>query len=200
MLSPNSSGDSRSPTELSLRNVGGVNAPRPILVSKDRSTTLHKGIQSSEGTNENQVIKPLKNKFTVIGLVYSDSCIHCVHLKPVWKKMKAIIDKKVKAGRYQKPYYLEVEHSNIQKLDNFNEKHASLLGGEKIAAEGYPTCFKVESGVIEYYKGNRESNEMENWYMQNSHKVPKRTMNMKRNMKKNMKKNTKRSKTMKKKI
>ena len=121
--------------------------------------------------NENHTNKSLKNKPVVIGLVYSKSCIHCIHLKPIWKDMKAKIDKKVKAGRYRKPHYLIVEHANMQKLDKFNDKHASDMGGERIAAEGYPTCFKVEAGIIEYYKGNRESNEMENWYMQNSHKV-----------------------------
>jgi hypothetical protein len=76
----------------------------------------------------------------------------------------------------------------MQKLDKFNEKNATEMGGEKIVAEGYPTCFKVEAGVIEYYKGNRESNEMENWYMQNSHRVPKKTMKKKAKGRKTMKK------------
>jgi len=35
ILVPNSSGDLRSPTELSLRNVGGVNAPRPEYISNN---------------------------------------------------------------------------------------------------------------------------------------------------------------------
>jgi len=133
------------------------------------------------------VNKPLKNKPVVIGLVHSYSCIHCVHLQPVWKEMKRNIFKKVKSGHYKKPYYLEVEHTDIQNLDKFNEIHATELGGEKVVAEGYPTCFKVESGVIEYYKGNREPIEMENWFMQNSHKVPSHKAS-KKTMKYNMKK------------
>ena len=138
--------------------------------------------------HQNRTVKPLKNKPVVIGLIHSNSCIHCIHLKPVWQDMKAKINKKVKRGHYRKPYYLEVEHSNMQKLDKFNEKNATEMGGEKIVAEGYPTCFKVEAGVIEYYKGNRESNEMENWYMQNSHKAPKKTMKKKAKGGKTMKK------------
>jgi len=143
---------------------------------------------SDKMMKDNDSIKPLKNKPVVIGLVYSNSCVHCEHLKPVWKEMKLNIHKKVKAGRYKKPYYLEVEHANLQKLDKFNEKYASKMGGEKIVAEGYPTCFKVEAGIVEYYKGNRESGEMENWFMQNSHKVPKKTIKNKSNGGKTMKK------------
>ena len=145
--------------------------------------------------------KSLKNKHVVIGLVYSHSCIHCVHLQPVWKRMKSNIHKKVKAGRYIKPYYLEVEHANMQKLDRFNEKHISEMGGEKIVAEGYPTCFKIVAGVVEYYKGNREHSEMENWFMQNSQRAPIRfsaivvKKTMKNNTKNNMK-NLKHRKTM----
>ena len=136
---------------------------------------------------ENHINKPLKNKPVIIGLVYSNSCVHCVHLKPIWKGMKTNIHKKVKTGRYRKPYYLEVEHANMQKLDRFNEKHISEMGGEKIVAEGYPTCFKVEAGVVEYYKGNREPGEMENWFMQNSKKIPKKTMKHKMKIRKTIK-------------
>jgi hypothetical protein len=145
-------------------------------------------MSSNMTIHQNHTTKSLKNKPVVIGLIYSNSCIHCIHLKPIWKEMKAKIHKKVKAGHYRKPYYLEVEHDNIQKLDEFNKKHFSEMSGEKVMAEGYPTCFKVEAGVIEYYKGNRESNEMENWYMKNSHKVPKKTIKKKVKGGKTMKK------------
>ncbi len=125
--------------------------------------------------------KLLKNKTkpVVIGLVYSESCIHCIHLKPVWKEMKTKIDKKVKSGKYKKPEYLEIEHNNIDKLEEFNQKRITEMGGQKIVPEGYPTCFKVELGTIEYYKGNRESSEMEQWFMKNSDIIAPKSKKMK---------------------
>ena len=130
--------------------------------------------------NTNKSLKN-KNKPVIIGLIYSKSCIHCIHLKPEWNEMKNQIKKKVKGGKYKKPEYVEIEHGKIHLLNEFNQKKASEMNGQQVIAEGYPTCFKVEFGIIEYYKGNREAKEMENWFMQNSHnKLPKSKKNVKK--------------------
>ena len=120
---------------------------------------------------KHQINKLLKNKTkpVTIGLIYSKSCIHCIHLKPIWHEMKKKIEKKVKSGKYKNPEFVEIEHDKIHELVEFNKNKMNEMGGQQVIAEGYPTCFKVESGVIEYYKGNREANEMENWYMKHSH-------------------------------
>lgn len=131
-------------------------------------------------------LKKKNNKsHLIIGLVYSEMCIHCIHLKPKWAKMKDNIKKKVKKGKYTSPEYVEIEHSNIQKLEEFNNTHN--MNGEKVIINGYPTAFKLENGKLEYYIGNREEKEMEDWFMHNSHKKSKQTKKIKRSHRKTIK-------------
>jgi len=155
-----------------------------MLIGKDYiSLTIYNNVVKPDNLlyEKRHTNKLLKNKTkpVVIGLVYSESCIHCIHLKPVWKEMKTKIDKKVKSGKYKKPEYLEIEHNNIHKLEEFNQKRTTEMGGQKIVPEGYPTCFKVELGTVEYYKGNRESGEMEQWFMKNSAIIAPKSKKMK---------------------
>lgn len=120
---------------------------------------------------------------TIVGLVYSTQCIHCRHLFPIWEKMKKNIDKKVKKNEYKNIKLVEIEYADGSKLAQFNEQHKDQMNNQPLIINGLPTLFKVESGVIEYYKGDREPSKMEHWYMKNN------KMNKKRKTQRTGKKN-----------
>ena len=100
-----------------------------------------------------------KNKI-IIGLIYANWCGHCQALKPEWKKMK----NRIKSSKIRnKSHFVEIEDSNPQKDEKINKINTHLKG-EKLAINGYPTIFKIKGGNLEYYKGGRSSNEMEQWF------------------------------------
>ena len=58
--------------------------------------------------------------------------------------------------------YAEIEANQIdtklQKLQQENNVQLKL--------EGYPTIFRIENGKVDYYNGNRQANQMAEWYLQ----------------------------------
>ena len=103
--------------------------------------------------------KTKSNKNTIIvGKVYADWCGHCQMLKPEWSKMKKhIYSKKGK----KRVVFVEIEEKQIEsKLRPLEMEH-----GVKVNINGYPTLFRISGGKLVYYTGNRQSNEMSNWYL-----------------------------------
>jgi thiol-disulfide isomerase/thioredoxin len=99
-----------------------------------------------------------KKNVVVVGKVYADWCGHCQSLKPEWAKMKKRVYSK--KGR-KHVVFVEVEEKQIgNKLRKLEQEH-----GVKVEANGYPTLFRIESGKVKYYNGNRQSDEMTNWYL-----------------------------------
>jgi hypothetical protein len=90
-----------------------------------------------------------KNKKIIIGLIYSNGCIHCQVMKPEWDKMilklnKNIIPKEIEAS----------ENDRDEKIKKINKN---------IKIEYYPTLFKIKDNKIEYYKGGRTEEELLTW-------------------------------------
>ena len=102
--------------------------------------------------------KNSKKNTVVVGKVYADWCGHCQSLKPEWAKMK----KRVYSKKGKKHVvFVEVEEKQIgNKLRKLEQEH-----GVKVEANGYPTLFRIESGKVKYYNGNRQSDAMANWYL-----------------------------------
>jgi thiol-disulfide isomerase/thioredoxin len=99
-----------------------------------------------------------KKNVIVVGKVYANWCGHCQALKPEWKKMKQHISKKKGRNHF---VFVEIEESEIHsKLDKLNKDHNVV-----VQASGFPTLFRIEGGKVEYYGGNRQSNQMSNWYL-----------------------------------
>jgi len=74
-MTPNSSGDIGSPTELSLRNVGGVNAPRPntaVFFSKDDPNDQI-GTSTERSDEQSRVNNEIKDYFNDNFIVNNDS-------------------------------------------------------------------------------------------------------------------------------
>ena len=100
-----------------------------------------------------------------IGLIYANWCGHCQSLKPEWKKMKYNIMKtpSYKRGVYK---FMEIEDADKSKDSKMNAIN-SRLQGEKLAANGYPTIFKIHGGKLNYYEGGRDANALQSWFLSN---------------------------------
>jgi hypothetical protein len=72
---------------------------------------------------------------------------------------------------YKRGYYKfsEIEDADTDKDMKINAINNSLIG-EKLSANGYPTIFKVNNRRLEYYGGNRESQELQNWFLESKTK------------------------------
>jgi len=103
-----------------------------------------------------------------IGLIYANWCGHCQALKPEWKKMKNNV---MKTPSYKKGMYkfMEIEDADKMKDAKINSMN-KYIQGQKLAANGYPTVFKVKSGKLNYYQGDRTANEMQKWYFEGNNK------------------------------
>ena len=109
-------------------------------------------------------MQKISNPELIIGIIYSNNCIHCVELLPKWKKMKKNIKTKTNLNKIKHPTYLEIEANSLNKLDNFNNINRKRLGKD-ITYSGFPTVFKIYGNNVEYYEGSREPTEMENFFM-----------------------------------
>ena len=98
-----------------------------------------------------------------IGLIYANWCGHCQALKPEWKKMKYNIMKTptFKRGGYK---FMEIEDADKSKDSKINSIN-SRLNGEKLAANGYPTIFKIHGGKLNYFDGDRTSSGLQSWFL-----------------------------------
>jgi thiol-disulfide isomerase/thioredoxin len=113
---------------------------------------------------------------TIIGKIYANWCGHCQSLKPEWYNMKKMLKYKNKNIQF-----VEIEESQEQKLNKFKKRFPQL------EVNGYPTIFKIASNKsIEYYTGNRISNDMKKWATEKSttRSTKKRFRQMKNNTKK----------------
>jgi hypothetical protein len=95
----------------------------------------------------------------IIGKLWAKWCPHCISLIPHWNEMKKIIQQKSGFP----PKYMEIEESEIHKIDEYNQSRSD---GEFIdKAKGYPTIYKIQGGKIHYYDGERTGKAMADWMM-----------------------------------
>jgi len=131
-----------------------------------------------KNTNQNRGTRKNGGKTSgiiTIGLIYANWCGHCQALKPEWKKMKNNVMKNpsYKKGMYK---FMEIEESDKMKDEKINSMN-KYIKGSKLAANGYPTVFKVKGGKLNYYEGDRNAHEMQKWYLEgnnnnNNYKQP----------------------------
>lgn len=97
----------------------------------------------------------------IVGKIYADWCGHCQSLKPEWYKMKKMLKYKNKNIQF-----IEIEENQQQKLNKFKKKFP------KLEINGYPTIFKIKANKqIEYYTGNRITNDMKKWATEKTKKM-----------------------------
>jgi len=109
-------------------------------------------------TGNSNIISIIYIMKTIIGKIYANWCGHCNSLKPEWYKMKKLLKYKNKNIQF-----VEIEEGQQQKLNNFKNRFPQL------EINGYPTIFKITANKqIEYYTGNRITNDMKKWATEKS--------------------------------
>jgi len=136
-----------------MKNTDEINGKKEeVIAMEDNKKDLEVGGKDLEVGGKNP-----RNK-VIVGKVYANWCGHCQNLKPEWARMKTKIHKK--RGK-KHIVYAEVEEKEIgTKLRNIENRN-----NVEIAVNGYPTLFKIVGGKVEYYNGNRESQQMADWYL-----------------------------------
>jgi hypothetical protein len=101
------------------------------------------------------------SKKTVLGRIYSKTCVHCIAMEKAWKQLEQMI--KQRGGNVA---LLNVEASQMDQLPKLNQQ---LFGGSGQRVElqgGFPTLFKIKEGKVEYYGGERTAEAMYSWSQQ----------------------------------
>lgn len=102
--------------------------------------------------------------------VYANWCGHCNAMMPEWNILKKKLSKNVEV--------VEIEDSEIFKLDDFNKKHRV-----KVTANGYPTVAKVIKNKVQYYNGPRDYKSMLSWVLESKKKTKRRRVRKNRTQK-----------------
>ena len=116
--------------------------------SRRRKSSSHFSIKKRKGGQSNPT--------RVYGRFYADWCGYCRNMATEWAK---IVNDKL----FLKDAILfDVKDNETKyKLSEIN-KYASK-GGE-VKVEGYPTIFKIVDGAVEYYKGEKTSEKLKEWF------------------------------------
>ena len=102
------------------------------------------------------------SKKTVIGRIYSKTCVHCVAMEKAWKQLKKMI-KQGGGNIVMKDMEARQMGQQLQQMNN------QFLGGSDQRVElqgGFPTLFKIKNNKVEYYGGERTADAMFNWALQ----------------------------------
>ena len=94
----------------------------------------------------------------VIGKIYANWCGHCESMKDEWDVLEKKVDKNVYI-------VLNTEESEIpNRIDEINQIYLKD-SEEKLAASGYPTIYRIEQNKLRYYGGDRTSDAMYDWFV-----------------------------------
>lgn len=108
----------------------------------------HKQLRHLKTQKQGESKKPF-----IIGLIYSESCIHCKNLEPHWELMKSRLDVN---NQFKK------KHGMIRKIEYSNKEEIQTLD-PNIRYDGVPTIFKKKGDKLEYYGGNRDADSLVIW-------------------------------------
>jgi hypothetical protein len=115
--------------------------------------------QAKQNKRRQRKTQKAGNQKTIIGRIYSKTCIHCIKMEKAWKKLDKMI--KQHGGNIEMK---NVEASEMgQQLPELNQR---FLGGSDKQVEiqgGFPTLFKIKDNQVEYYGGERTAEAMFDW-------------------------------------
>ena len=118
---------------------------RVLVINNDSGCKCHEKFNNMESDSY-----PIKNESQEkLILFYADWCGHCQHMKPDWETAKNML--KVKAPNL---IIEEVEHSAPK-----NDKYPQI--------KGYPTIMFFKDGKYIEYKGDRSTNSIVDFALQN---------------------------------
>lgn len=110
--------------------------------------------------NNNEVNSLLKNNTVFVG-VFSKTCIHCINMKPEWKKFKNMVNKEKLNG-----IILEIDANMLSNISN------PLINNN---AQGFPSLFIIKNNnFITSYNEERKAENFMNFFKQFISKEPKK--------------------------
>ena len=120
--------------------------------------------------NNNEVNSLLENNTVFVG-VFSESCVHCINMKPEWKKFKNMVNKEKLNG-----IVLEIDSNMLSNISN------PLINNN---ARGFPSLFIIKNNkFITNYNSERKAENFMNFFKEFISKEPKK-LSKKKSRKKN---------------
>ena len=97
----------------------------------------------------------------IIGKIYSNGCIHCIHLEPIWDEMEKELSKQHSHFMFKK-----IEQTNEElETAEINNTYLQNAPNKLELQGGYPTIFKIVNGKVFYYNGDRSVPGLMEWSM-----------------------------------
>jgi thiol-disulfide isomerase/thioredoxin len=107
-----------------------------------------------------KVLQPAQS--IVIGKIYSNGCIHCIQLAPVWDEMENQLNQ-MKKYKYNF-IFKNIEQANEEiETAQVNDTYLRNAPNKLELQGGYPTIFKIVNGEVYYYNNERTLPALMNW-------------------------------------
>jgi len=118
--------------------------------------------KTNRNKRSNRKSRKVNKNPIVIGVLHANWCGHCQTLMPKWKDFK---QQMMSDSKYNTKYHIiDIEDSDSQKDHKMNQLNIKINDKNiKLSADGFPTIFKINNGVLEYYKGEREVDSIKMW-------------------------------------
>jgi thiol-disulfide isomerase/thioredoxin len=136
---------------------GTGNKPEEKKPDQTGGKKSKKNNKKSKKSNKKSKKQHKKHNLLVVGLIHSDTCGHCIAMRPAWDQMK----ESLRNTLGNRVLVHEVEASQMPNGLNALRKYTV----QKVQIQGgYPTLYKITGGNVLYYNGPRDHDSMYNWY------------------------------------
>jgi hypothetical protein len=137
---------------------GTGNKPEEKKPEQTGGKKSKKNTKKPKKTNKKSKKTNKKHNLLVVGLIHSDTCGHCIAMRPAWDQMK----ESLRNTMGNRVLVHEVEASQMPNGLNTLRKYTA----QKVQIQGgYPTLYKIAERTVSYYDGPRDHDSMYNWYV-----------------------------------
>jgi thiol-disulfide isomerase/thioredoxin len=118
--------------------------------------------KTNRNKRSNRKSRKVNKNPIIVGVLHASWCGHCQTLMPKWKIVK---QKMLSNSKYSNKYqFVDIEDSDAQKDHKMNQLNLKINDKSvQLSASGFPTIFKIQNGVLEYYNGSREEDLLQAW-------------------------------------
>jgi hypothetical protein len=117
-------------------------------------------IDSSVGLDKMDMDVESQREPVTIGLVHSNTCSHCLAMKPDWDSMKTRIQSD---NSLKHVNFMEIERGDHNYDEQLSKINTDLVECAPIVVNGYPTMFCKRQQYVKQYGGGRSAEELTEW-------------------------------------
>lgn len=160
----------KTPKKLQNKNTKNKNMNKNMNKNKNKNNNKNENENMNKNENINKNKKTIKrsrkvvqspHSTIIIGKIYSNGCIHCIHLKPIWDEMEKELSKQHSHFMFKK-----IEQTNEElETAEINNTYLQNAPNKLELQGGYPTIFKIVNGKVFYYNGDRSVPGLMEWSM-----------------------------------